>query len=223
MNVNARKSCRNRHARFNYLRSIIYFCSVQRFNRQTAALFHALDALLLGGRLLIRTAQSQRHGGEPLGLAKGAGLEGALLPTHVPRDVEGVALSVAEPVDDGPADAALLVDGLLERLRLAPVPLQVAALRDVQSLLAGLQHLLPRRRLQRRRRRRRTRRRRTPASAGNRSPPAAPVAAVAVEAAVAAAAAPTRWGCICPGGGWRPASRGCAWRPRGRRRSCSPR
>ncbi len=30
-------------------------------------------------------------------------------------DVEGVALAVAEAVDDGSTDAALLVDGLFER------------------------------------------------------------------------------------------------------------
>ncbi len=57
-------------------------------------------------------------------------------------DVEGVALAVAEAVDDGSADAALLVDGLFERLRLAPVTLQIAALRNMQRLLTGLQNLL---------------------------------------------------------------------------------
>lgn len=90
--------------------------------RYTAALFDTLDALLLGGGLLVRTVQSKRHGGKALRLAEGAGLEGALLPADVSGDVEGVALSVAEAVDDGAADAALLVDGLLEGLRLAPIP-----------------------------------------------------------------------------------------------------
>ena len=91
-----------------------HFCapSVQVYG-YTAALFDALDALLLGGWLLVRTVQSKRHGGETLRLAKRAGLEGTFLPADVPGDVEGVALSVTEAVDDGAADAALLVDGLL--------------------------------------------------------------------------------------------------------------
>lgn len=75
-------------------------------------------------------------------LAEGAGLEGLLLLLHVPRDVEGVALPVAEAVDDGAADAALLADCLPQRLRLAPVALEVLPLGDHQSLLAGGQHLL---------------------------------------------------------------------------------
>ena len=111
----------------------------------TAALFDALDALLLRGRLLVRTVQSESHGGEALGFAEGAGLEGALLPPDVPGDVKRVALSVAEAVDDGAAHAALLVDRLLERLRLAPVPFQILALRHMQGFLAGLQHLVGRR------------------------------------------------------------------------------
>lgn len=107
-----------------------------------AALLDALDALLLGGRLLVRTVQSERHGGETLRLTERARLESSFLPAAVPGDVEGVALSVAEAVEDGAADAALLVDGLLERLRLAPVPFQILALCHVQSLLAGLQNLV---------------------------------------------------------------------------------
>lgn len=97
----------------------------------TTALFDALDAFLLGGRLLVRTVQSKSHGGETLRLAKRTGLEGTLLPADVPGDVEGVALSVTEAVDDGAADTSLLVDGLLEGLRLAPVPFQILALRDM--------------------------------------------------------------------------------------------
>lgn len=101
------------------------------FYGYTAALFDALDAFLLGGWLLVRTVQSKCHSGKTLRLAKGAGLKGPLLPADVPGDVEGVALSVAEAVDDGAADAALLVDGLFEGLRLAPVPFQILALRHV--------------------------------------------------------------------------------------------
>lgn len=97
----------------------------------TAALFDALDAFLLGGWLLVGTIQSKSHGGKTLRLAKRAGLESTFLPADVPGDVEGVALPVAEAVDDGAADAALLVDGLLQGLRLAPVPFQILALRHV--------------------------------------------------------------------------------------------
>lgn len=96
-----------------------------------SALFDALDALLLGGWLMVRAVQSKSHGGKTLRLAKRTGLEGTLLPADVPRDVEGVALSVTEAVDDGAADAALLVDSLLEGLGLAPVPFQILALRHM--------------------------------------------------------------------------------------------
>lgn len=108
------------------------------------ALLDTRDPLLLGGWLEFRTVESDHHGGEFLGLAKGAGLKGALLFPDVPGDVEGVALAVAEAVDDGTAVAALLVDGLLQRLGFAPVSLQVFALGHMQGLLAGLQHLLSR-------------------------------------------------------------------------------
>lgn len=96
-----------------------------------ATLFDALDALLLGGRLLVRTVQCESHGGKTLRFTKRTGLEGALLPPDVPGDVEGVALSVTEAVDDGAADAALLVDGLFERLCFAPVSFQILALRHM--------------------------------------------------------------------------------------------
>lgn len=102
------------------------------------ALLDTRDPLLLGGWLEFRTVESDHHGGEFLGLAKGAGLKGALLFPDVPGDVEGVALAVAEAVDDGTAVAALLVDGLLQRLGFAPVSLQVFALGHMQGLLAGL-------------------------------------------------------------------------------------
>ena len=106
-------------------RSILRPCAslLVQVDGYAAALFDALDALLLGGGLLVRAVQSKSHSGKTLGLAEGAGLEGALLPADVPGDVEGVALSVAEAVDDGAADAAFFVDGLLQGLRLAPIPL----------------------------------------------------------------------------------------------------
>lgn len=75
-------------------------------------------------------------------LAESTGLEGLLLLLDVPWDVEGVALPVAEAVDDGAADAALLADSLPQRLRLAPVALEVLSLGDHEGLLAGGQHLL---------------------------------------------------------------------------------
>lgn len=107
-------------------------------------LLHTGDPLLLRGWLQFRAVESDHHGGEFLGLAEGAGLKGAFLLADVPGNVEGVALAIAEAVDDGTAVAALLMDGLLERLGFAPVSLQVLALCHVQSFLTGLQHLLPR-------------------------------------------------------------------------------
>lgn len=106
------------------------------------AQLHALDALSPRARRLSRAEEGVGDSAEGFGFAGRAGLEGAAVLVHVPRDVEGVALSVAEAVDDGAAQAALLVDGLLQRLRLAPVHPQVTALGDVQRLLAGLQHLV---------------------------------------------------------------------------------
>lgn len=81
-------------------------------------------------------------GGDTLGLAEGAGLEGVLFLLHMPRDVEGVALAIAEAVENGAAAAALLTYSLPQRLCLAPVALQVLALGDHEGLLAGGQHLL---------------------------------------------------------------------------------
>lgn len=107
-----------------------------------AALLYALDAFLPGVGCLTRTEQGVRDGAESFGFAGGAGLKNVSVLVVVPRDVEGVALPVAEPVDDGAAQAALLVERLFERLRLAPVQPQVPALRDVQSFLTGLQHFV---------------------------------------------------------------------------------
>lgn len=107
-----------------------YLCLVQVYG-YTATLLHALDTLLLGGRLLVWTVQSKRHGGKLLRLAERTGLESPFLPPHMSGDVKRVTLSIAELVDDGAADAALLVDSLFEWLGLAPVPFQIAALRDV--------------------------------------------------------------------------------------------
>ena len=109
---------------------------------RAAAQLYALDPFLPGAGRLARAEEGVRDGAEGFGLARRAGLKHVPVLVVVPRDVEGVALSVAEAVDDGAAQAALLADGLLQRLRLAPVQPQVATLRDVQRLLAGLQHLV---------------------------------------------------------------------------------
>ena len=73
-----------------------------------AALFDAAHACPLAASYLTRTQQRVGDHGEGLGLAEGAGMEGAVLLLHVARDVEGVALAVAEAVDDGARQAALL-------------------------------------------------------------------------------------------------------------------
>lgn len=107
-----------------------------------AALLYALDAFLLGTRRLTWAQERVRDAAERFGFACGAGLEDSPVLVGVPRDVEGVALPVAEAVDDDAAQAALFVDGLLQRLRFTPVQTQVATLRDVQRLLTGLQYLV---------------------------------------------------------------------------------
>lgn len=73
--------------------------------------------------------------------ARGVGPALARAGAHVAGDVEGVALAVAKAVDHRAAAAALLADGLAQRLRLAPVSAQVAALGHHQGLPAGGQHL----------------------------------------------------------------------------------
>lgn len=103
-----------------------------------AALLYALDPFLPGAGCLTRAEEGVSDGAEGFGFAGRAGLKGVSVLVIVPRDVKGVALSIAKPVEDGAAQAALLLDGLLERLRLAPVKPQVAPLRDVQRLLTGL-------------------------------------------------------------------------------------
>lgn len=110
--------------------------------RNATALLYALNAFLLGGRLLVWTVQSECHCGEAFRFAEGTRLERTLLPADMSGDVKGVALSVAKAVNDGPTHASLLVDGLLQGLRLAPVALQILALSDVKRLLAGLQNLV---------------------------------------------------------------------------------
>lgn len=107
-----------------------------------AALLDALDLAVADVRLQVRAVELHGEAGEALRSAEGTGLEGLLLFPDVPWDVEGVALAVAEAVDDRAAPASLLTDRLPQRLRLAPVALQVLALGHHQSFLAGGQHFL---------------------------------------------------------------------------------
>lgn len=117
-------------------------CLIQ-INGYATTLLHTCDPLLLGRWLEFRAVEGDHHGGEFLGLAEGAGLKGTFLLPDVPGNVEGVALAIAEAVDDRTAVATLFMDGLLKWLGLAPVSLQVFTLRHMQGLLAGLQHLFP--------------------------------------------------------------------------------
>lgn len=107
-----------------------------------AAELHALDAFLSGAGRLTRAEEGVRDAAEGFGFAGGTGLKDSTVLVGVSRDVEGVALSVAKAVDYHATQTALLVDGLFERLRLAPVQAQIATLGDVQRLLAGLQNFV---------------------------------------------------------------------------------
>lgn len=131
-------------------------------HRHAATLFDSLHLAVPEGRLQVRTVELDRELRDAMRPAEGARLEGLLglvgtLPSragsltaalgrsragaHMARDVEGVALAIAEAVDHGAAAAALLADGLAEGLGLAPVSPEVAALGDHQGLSAGGQHL----------------------------------------------------------------------------------
>lgn len=107
-----------------------------------AALLYALDPFLPGVGRLSRAVQGVCDGAEGFRFAGRAGLKGISVLVDMPRDVERVALTVAKPIDDGAAQASLLMDGLLQGLRLAPVQPQVPTLRDVQRLLTRLQYLI---------------------------------------------------------------------------------
>nr|CAD7446581.1 unnamed protein product [Timema bartmani] len=56
--------------------------------------------------------------------------------------VEGVTLPVAESVYDGPRKATILADLLHQRLRLAPISLQVLFPRDFKRVLARLEEFI---------------------------------------------------------------------------------
>lgn len=111
-------------------------------NSSTAAQLYALDSFPPRAGCLSRTEEGVCDSAEGSGFAGRAGAKGVPVLVLVPRDVEGVALSVAKPVDDAAAQAALLLYGLLERLCLTPVQPQVPTLRDVQRFLAGLRHFV---------------------------------------------------------------------------------
>lgn len=122
--------------------SALLFPRFSHVNRNTPALFDPLDFSVPKGWLQVRAVQLDSERGEAVRPAKGARLERLLLLLHVPWNVEGVALAVAEAVDDGAAQAALMIHSLPQRLRLAPVALQVLPLRHHQGFLTGGQHFL---------------------------------------------------------------------------------
>lgn len=112
------------------------FVRVAEVHRHTPALFDFLDFLESERRIQLRALQLYREGGDFLRLAESTGLEGFLLLFHMPGDVEGVALAIAETVYNGTAYAALLTDSLSQGLGFAPVTFQVLPLCDHQGLLA---------------------------------------------------------------------------------------
>lgn len=113
------------------------FVRVAQVHGHASALLHLLDFFESKGWIQPGAFELDQDRGDTLGLAEGTGLEGLLLFLHVPRDVEGVALAIAEAVEDGAAAAALLAHSLPQWLGLAPVTLEVLALGDHQGFLAG--------------------------------------------------------------------------------------
>ena len=101
-----------------------YIClSLVQVNRYTPAFLNSGDSFLLSWGLKLRAIECNSHGGEFLGLAEGTRLEGAFFFTDMPGYVEGIALAVAEPVDNGTTVAAFFVDSLFEGLSFTPIPL----------------------------------------------------------------------------------------------------
>lgn len=121
-----------------YLLSL--FVRVAEVHRHTPALLDFLDFLESERWIQLRALQLHSEGGDFLRLAESTGLEGFLILFHMPGDVEGVALAIAETVDDGAAYAALLADSLPQGLGFAPVTFKVLPLSDHQGLLAGGQY-----------------------------------------------------------------------------------
>lgn len=122
--------------------SALLFPRFSNVNRNTPALFDPLDLPVPEWWLQFRAVQLHSESSEAVRSAESARLERLLLLFHVPWDVEGVALAVAEAVDDGAAQTALMVHGLPQRLRLAPVALQVFPFRHYQGFLTGGQYFL---------------------------------------------------------------------------------
>lgn len=111
-------------------------------DRYTATLFDSLDLAVPEGRLEVGTVHFYGQRGETMRPAESTGPERLLLRLNVSWDIEGVTLSVAEPVDDGTTETAFLAHRLTQRLGLAPVTLQVLPLCDDQSFLAGGKYFL---------------------------------------------------------------------------------
>lgn len=76
---------------------------------RTAALLDAPHTFPSDFRDLTRAYQRVGKKGKCFGFAERAGLEGALIGRGVPRNVKGVALAVAEAVNDSAADASLFL------------------------------------------------------------------------------------------------------------------
>ena len=95
--------------------------------RHAAALLDQLDSAPFSCRHLSWTVEEHGDALPAARQAAGARLEGAP-PPALARDVERVALAVAESVDDAPGQAAGLAQPADQRLRLTPVLLQVLLL-----------------------------------------------------------------------------------------------
>lgn len=99
------------------------FLGLVQVDRYTPALLHAGDPFLLPRGLKLRAVEGNSHGGKFLGLAERTRLERTFLFADMPGYIEGIALAIAEPVDNGATVAAFFMDSLFEGLSFAPIPL----------------------------------------------------------------------------------------------------
>lgn len=97
----------------------------------TPTFLDSCNSLLLSGGLKFGTIECNCHSGELLRFAEGTGLKRAFLFADVPWDVKGIALAIAESVDNSVTIAAFFMDGLFEGLSFAPIPLKILALSDM--------------------------------------------------------------------------------------------
>lgn len=129
-------------AELSHQLSLSLLASAAEVHRHAPALLDLLDFLKSERRVQFRALQLHSEGGDLLRFTEGTRLERFFFLLHMPRNVEGVALAIAEAVDDGAADAALLADCLPQGLCFAPVTFQVLPLGDHKGFLARGQHLL---------------------------------------------------------------------------------